>query len=127
MLINNAHIWIGLFDSKKRLEKYMDETYGEDDDETPISEFARDQKQWFYDHDLVYAEYIRKATMQSLIEIWRFPEQSVVEVLAAIEKLGPIKANASFIADKDEFKTPGSATGNGYELWYLGQFDGCNI
>lgn len=127
MLINNAHIWIGLFDSKKRLEKYMDETYGEDDDETPISEFAHDQAEWFYDHDLVYAEYIKKATAQSLIEIWGFPEQSVVKVLAVIEKLGPIKANVSFVADKDEFKTPRSATGNGYELWYIGQFDGCNI
>jgi hypothetical protein len=127
MLINNAHIWIGLFDSKKRLEKYMEETYGEDEDESPISQFARDQWEWYYDHDLVYAEYIRKATVQTLIKVWGFSEQSVAEVMAAIEKLGPLKANVCFIADKDEFKAPRSATGNGYELWYIGQFDGCNI
>jgi hypothetical protein len=127
MLINNAHIWIGLFESKKRLEKYMEETYGEEEDESPISQFARDQMEWYYDHDLVYAEYIRKATVQSLIEIWNFPEQSVAEVIAAIEKLGLLNANVCLVADKDEFKAPRSATGNGYELWYIGQFNGCNI
>ncbi len=127
MLINNAHIWVGFFDSKKRLNKYMKEAYGEDDDDSPISEFARDQGESFYDHDLVYAEYLRKATAQSLIEIWRFPKKSVVEVVAAIEKLGPLQLNVSFIADQGEFQSPRSAKGDDYELWYVGQFDGCNI
>lgn len=46
---------------------------------------------------------------------------------AAIEKLGVTNANVSFIADKDEFSNPKSAKGDGYELWYVGQFDGCSM
>lgn len=127
MLINNAHIWIGSFASKKRLEKYLEEIYDEDDEDLPISEFARDQGEQFYDHDLVYAEYFKKATAQRLIEVWNFPEHAAARVIAAIEKLGPMNANVSFIADQDEFKMPRSAKGDRYELWYVGQFDGCNI
>jgi hypothetical protein len=126
MLINDAHIWIGLFDSQKRLDKYMEEEYGDDDDE-PISEFARDQKASFYDHDLVYAELSKKKVPPAeLISVWEFPKKAVATVAAAIEKLGVPVANVSFIADKGEFKKGRSAKGKGYQLWYVGQFKGCS-
>ena len=126
MLINDAHIWIGLFDSQKRLDKYMEEDYG-DDEEDPISEFGRDQKVSFYDHDLVFAEFSKKKRPPAeLMDGWEFPQKAVDKVVAAIEKLGVPTANVSFIADKGEFKKGRSAKGKGYELWYVGQFKGCS-
>jgi hypothetical protein len=44
----------------------------------------------------------------------------------AIEALGEDGLNAIFVADKGEFSKPKSAKGKGYQLWYVGQFKGCN-
>ena len=44
MLINDAHIWVAQFKSKKALEAYMDEVFDEDDEDAPISRFAADQR-----------------------------------------------------------------------------------
>jgi WD40 repeat protein len=123
MLDKDVHIWVAQFESKKRLDAYMREHIGDPDEETPISEFGRDQKECFYDHDLVYAEHFRKATMQELIECWRLPEKTVAQIGAAIQKLGVAHANVSFIAEKTEFDKPRSAKGKGYQLWYIGLFD----
>jgi hypothetical protein len=45
--------WIGDFQTPETLDAYMAETYYEDDREAPISAFAADQGQWFYDHDFL--------------------------------------------------------------------------
>lgn len=127
MLITDAHIWVARFDSKKILDKYMDEGFREEDDQTPISQFAADQGQWFYDHDRVFAEYMRKATPQALIECWNFPKKATKIVLDAVAALGLDCLNVSFIADNAEFSAPKSAKGQGYQLWNLGQFKGCSM
>lgn len=44
-------VWLGRFGSEEALDRYFDETYGEDD--APISRFAADMDATFYDHDLV--------------------------------------------------------------------------
>jgi hypothetical protein len=67
-------IWVGLFPSKERLERYFSETYSGDDDGTPISEFARDMGQWFYDHDFLEKGFHPEPTsdFRSLIECYSF-------------------------------------------------------
>ena len=127
MLINDAHIWIARFESEEYLEGYMQETFDEEDDEAPISQFAADQSESFYDHDLVYAEYHDQADANVLMDGWEFPKEAVARVVAAIEALSIRSANTVFVADKDEFRKPCSAKGDGYELWYVGQFDGCSM
>ncbi len=126
MLIKDAHIWVARFKSQKALDKYMDEAFDEEDDDAPISRFAADQGVGFYDHDLVYAEFQRNATPRALIECWGFPEKAAEKVVKAVEALGVDGLNTSFIADKGEFSKPKSATGTGYQLWYVGQFKGCS-
>lgn len=126
MLIQNAHIWVAQFTSAKALEKYMEEDFDADDDDTPISRFAADQGVGFYDHDLVYAEFLKKATPAALIECWGFPAKATAAVVKAVEALGLDGLNTSFIADQGEFEKPKSAKGKGYQLWYVGQFKGCN-
>ncbi len=127
MSIRDAHIWVAQFKSEKALEKYMDEMYDEDDEEAPISPFAADQGETFYDHDLVYAEFLKKATPRVLIECWGFPKKATEAVVKAVEKLGVDGLNTSIVADKAEFSDPKSAKGKGYQLWYVGQFKGCSL
>lgn len=127
MLIKDAHIWVARFKSAKALEAYMEESYDEDDEDAPISRFAADQGIAFYDHDLVYAEFKKKATPRALIEIWEFPPKVTETVVKAVEALGLEGLNTSFVADKTEFSKPKSIKGKNYQLWYVGQFKGCNM
>lgn len=127
MLINDAHVWIGKFESEDSLEEYMEETYHEEIEDGPISRFAADQKENWYDHDLVYAEFCGDVGPRKLIDCWEFSEEAVNTVSAAIEKLGAAGANVCFIADKAEFSKGYSHKGDNYEVWYVGQFDGCSM
>ena len=127
LLINDAHVWVAYFESQEALEEYMEEEYDEDDDDAPISKFATDQGESFYDHDLVYGQFEDAPTPQKLIEDWSFPEDAVTKVADAILRLNVSHANTCFVADKDEFSNPKSAKGDGYELWYVGQFQGCSM
>lgn len=127
MLIKNAHIWVGQFKSAKALEKYLEEVFDEDDEDAPINPFAADQGETFYDHDLVFAEFVKKATPQSLMACWEFPKKSIDAVVKAIEALGVEGLNCSFIADEGEFSKPKSVKKKDYQLWYLGKFKGCNM
>ncbi len=132
-MINDAHVWIARFASEDDLDEYMEEMFAdedddlEDDEDTPISRFAADQGELFYDHDLVYAQFHEQADARSLIEGWGFPDDAVEVVVDAIQRLNAKKANTCFVADKDEFAEPKSVQGDGYELWYLGQFDGLSM
>lgn len=127
MLINDAHIWVARFESEEALEQYMQEQYDEDDDDAPISQFAADQGESFYDHDLVYGQYHASPQVSDLIGGWGFPEEAVTKVAAAIAKQETAQANTCFVADKDEFSSPKSVKTQTYELWYIGQFDGCSM
>ena len=124
-LVNDAHIWLARFPSQKRLDQYMEEDYGKEGSTKPISQFARDQRASFYDHDLVYAQFEKDADLQKLVGCWGFPEKSVKQVVKAAGKLPLQEVNTCFVADRDEFLSPRSAKGKDYELWYVGQFDGC--
>jgi hypothetical protein len=126
MALKDAHVWVGRFKSQKELDAYLEEAFDEDDDDAPISRFAADQGVGFYDHDLVYAEFLKGATPRALIECWGFPAKATEKVVAAVEALGADGLNTSVVADKGEFSAPRSATGAGYQLWYVGQFKGCS-
>ena len=126
MAIKDAHVWVGRFKSQKALDAYMEEVLDEGDDDAPISRFAADQGVGFYDHDLVYAEFQKGATPAALIGCWGFPEEAAATVVKAVEALGADGLNTSFVADNGEFSDPKSATGAGYQLWYVGQFKGCS-
>ena len=126
MPIRDAHVWVARFQSQKALDAYMEEAFGDGDDDAPISRFAADQGAGFYDHDLVYAEFQKNATPRALTACWGFPEKATAAVVKAVEALGVDGLNTCFVADGGEFSEPRSATGADYQLWYVGQFKGCS-
>src|SRR5215203_243105 len=46
-------VWLCRFPSAEAADAYFDEAYDEDDDDRPISQFASDMGERFYDHDFV--------------------------------------------------------------------------
>ena len=48
--MDTAHIWLGQFADESALDEYFVEQM-DDDDDTPINQFAADQGVPFYDHD----------------------------------------------------------------------------
>jgi Immunity protein 22 len=126
MAIKDAHIWVARFESQEALDEYMDEAIDAGNDDAPISRFAADQGEGFYDHDLVYAEFLKSTTPKALIECWGFSDKATEAVVAAVEALGVDGLNTSFVADMGEFSKPKSASGTGYQLWYVGQFEECS-
>ena len=79
------HIWVARFKSKEALDEYMAEAIDEDDEDAPISRFAADQGVGFYDHDLVYAEFLKDATPRALIACWGFPDTATEAVVTAVQ------------------------------------------
>src|SRR5205809_1129756 len=92
-------IWLGLFPSQDRLDKYFDEQYSDDDDETPISEFARDQGVWFYDHDLVERSFHENGENELGLLIGRhsFSASFIESVLASFQTSRPFRYNAAVL------------------------------
>ena len=51
-------VWVGLFPSEGSFKDYLRESYEEEEDEdAPLSKFAEDMGESFYDHDFLEAAY----------------------------------------------------------------------
>jgi hypothetical protein len=118
--IHVTHIWLGRFMSGEAFDAYFEETYSEDDYETPISRFAEDQRVWFYDHDGVECSFNDAGELRSKIEPHSYSESYLDIVMTRATEQGITDANVFIMADQEEFEAPKSVTGADYQLWYLG-------
>lgn len=118
---DGVNIWVGWFENQSRFHQYFAETYTDDDD--PISEFAVDQRQWFYDHDFMERYFFSNST--SLRDALRGASYSAsyIDVLeSSCSKLALSKINTAVLAFGDAIRVPCSASGPSYKLTYLGKF-----
>ena len=123
MAMEVSHIWLGRFPSSEALEAYFEETYYDDERKTPISRFAEDQGESFYDHDWVERSFNESGDLRSKIEPHSYSESYLDEVLRLAAEEGITDANVFIMADQEEFESPRSVTGSDYHLWYLGTVD----
>lgn len=101
-------VWAGAFPKKSDFNAYLKETYGdEDDDETPISQFAADLKQPFYDHDYVFGEWYKgkPRSVEAMLEGWRGADSFVAEAVAAAKKKKVADGNTIIIAYDHQFNS----------------------
>ncbi len=122
-----SHFWLGRFSDEKRAAAYIDEVYDEEDedrDHTPLSEFARDQGEKWYNHDYMECSFDKDATsVSNLIEGASYSEQWAAELSrrATADALNTI--NLLIFINKDQIDEPRSAEGNGYSLHYMGTIE----
>jgi hypothetical protein len=117
-------IWIGTFASEAAFEGYLHETYGDEDD-TPMSKFAADMGQTFYDHDFLEAAYHDEPSTElgPLLADHSFARSYSPDAVAAFHRLAPGMINTVILIWGQEIKNPKSVRGTDYDLHHLGRFD----
>lgn len=102
-----SHFWLGQFPNEKRVAEYVAEVYDDDDEDrehTPLSQFARDQGEKWYDHDCMEHGFEKNATRRAA-------------------KAGLTKVNMLLFISKDQIDKPRSVEGDGYNLHYMGTIE----
>lgn len=114
-----SHFWLGKFTDRRRADKYFAEQY--EDDDAPVSEFARDQGVRWYDHDFMESGFSKAAkSVEKLVKGYSYYEQWAEELARRAKDAGLTGANLLVFINKDQIKKPQSAKGKGYSLHYLG-------
>jgi hypothetical protein len=119
-----SHFWLGRFVSEKALARYLVEVYDEDDvdrEHTPLSEFARDQGEKWYDHDFMEHGYRPEASsVEELVAGHSYSEQWAAELARRATEAGLVGDNMVVSISQDQIDAPRSVKGDGYWLHYLG-------
>jgi hypothetical protein len=113
-------VWLGVFASEKHAEAYFEETY---DDELPISQFAREQGQRFYDHDFVERSFHERTNaVGSLLRGHSFSSSFGTSVTERARERAVPPANTVVLVWNHEVQHPRSVRGSDYSLEFLGTF-----
>lgn len=114
-------VWIGRFPNRERLDRYLEEHYDDMDDEAPISEFARDQGQWFYDHDFVASEFFdTPADLCRIVDAMSLETETQGEILRAAEAWP--EANVLLLVHGRKIESPRPVSGTDVRLDHLGRW-----
>ncbi|HAY13692.1 MAG TPA: immunity 22 family protein [Fimbriimonadaceae bacterium] len=117
-----ADIWVGTFPSQAALDAYFEESYSDTDDDPPISKFAQDQGERFYDHDFMEVKYLPGAA--SMVELLEGLSGShhYAAAITARQAWQP-EFNTVVMLMRGEITDPRSVQGEGYTLTYVGQYE----
>jgi hypothetical protein len=89
----------------------------------PISAFARDQDESFYDHDFLEMTYRKAArNFTNLCSGLSFSAYWLEGAHSAYAVAGIARANTVLLAFGEAIERPRSVSGTGYDLHYLGRF-----
>ena len=122
---HTMHLWAGTFPSEERLHDYFQETYDEEDEDAPLSQFAADLGAERYDHDFTERGYAdRPVTPRELAEGHSYAEQwagTFADRVAAagLESINTLATMYERPDDPLDF-APTTCRGDGYALHYLG-------
>jgi hypothetical protein len=116
-------LWVGRFKSEHSFDAYLQETYSHDG-VAPLSQFAADQNQTFYDHDFVEAG-LHDTTddVSRLLDGHSFANSYIDAASEAFRASGSGSANAVILVFGREIHKPQSVERSTYSLTYLGRFD----
>ncbi len=120
---NVVDVWLGDFPSEIRFSEYLAEIYSVEDDKSPISQFAADQKQWFYDHDFVERYFFEKTTdLPRALSQCSFISSYINDVVATYKARELPPVNVALLVFGNAIRTPRSVSSNDYKLVHLGRF-----
>lgn len=122
-----SHFWLGQFPNEERVAEYVAEVYDDDDEDrehTPLSQFARDQGEPWYDHDFMEHGFEENAkSVEDLVNGYSYYEQWSAELARRAAEAGLTKVNMLLFISKDEIEKPRSVEGDGYNLHYMGTIE----
>ena len=118
-------VWLCRFPSKQHADSYFEETYGDDDEMRPISPFAADMGQLFYDHDVMergafYDPPI--SDVSAAIAPHSYSTSYLAEVNAAFRSKPFVPFNFVLLFWDQEIEHPASIAKPEHVLHYLGRF-----
>src|SRR5689334_6060727 len=118
--LDTAHVWAASFSSPAAAEQLFEEHYGADG--TPISEFARCQGEWFYDHDWLYFEKIEDGDVSAMLRASGVPEHNASAIGRAWAERVPLEFDTIVVAAAEDFAQPRSCEIGQGRLILLGTF-----
>ncbi|MGH1542031.1 MAG: immunity 22 family protein [Arenicella sp.] len=114
-------IWVGFFDSGYQ-GKYFEEKYNEDDD-SPISEFASDQGKIWIDHDFMEVGHKDfPKNISDLVQGYSWSDQYAEELAQRVEDSEITRFNSFVLLDAGQIESPCSVYKKGIDLNYMGRF-----
>jgi hypothetical protein len=115
-----SHFWAGCF-PEELASTYFAEVYGVDRDETPLSAFASDQGERFYDHDfLEYGFSDAAGSVEELVTGYSYSDQWGAEFARRVAEAGLSGVNWFAFISEGKIDRPRSVRGDGYWYHYLG-------
>ncbi|WP_165228678.1 immunity 22 family protein [Aquisphaera insulae] len=118
-------VWLCRFSSDEEADAYFEETYDEDDEDRPISQFAADMGERFYDHDFVErGEFLDPPGDDIAAALGRhsFSSSYLADVVQQSRSASIAPFNLVLLVWNAEISNPKSVTLPGRELQYLGRF-----
>lgn len=120
-------VWVGRFPSREAADACFAETYAEgDDDDPPISSFAADMGEVFYDHDFVERAYLDPSATDFAAALaphsWSSSYLAAAAAAFAADPLLPF--DTLLCVWNREIGHPVSVERPGVTLRYLGRFGG---
>lgn len=116
-------VWLCRFASTEAADAYFAESY--DDDDSPISPFAADMGERFYDHDFMErGAFCNPPTddVAAVVAPHSFSSSYLAEVVAAFRAKPFAPFNAVLLVWNREIEHPTSVDGPDRTLHYLGRF-----
>ena len=116
-----SHFWVGHLPEDLR-GRYFEEALDEGDD-APLSLFARDQGQKYYDHDFLEYGWGTAQTVQELVSGYSYSDQWANEFARRVGAANLPPFDFFMFISKQEVRHPRSVHGDGYWLHYLGTIE----
>ncbi len=116
-----SHFWVGHLPDDLR-GPYFAEKLDEGDD-VPLSMFARDQGEKYYDHDFLEYGWGAANTIQELVDGYSYSDQWAGELARRVADAGLTGVDTFIFISQEEVRAPRSVQGDGYWLKYLGTIE----
>ena len=94
-----------------------------DDEDTPVSAFARDQGVAYYDHDFLEYGWGKAGSILDLVSGYSYSDQWGAAFAQRAAKAGLRNVNFFVFITDSEIEHPRSVQGDGYWLHYLGKIE----
>lgn len=118
-------VWLCRFPAEEAADRYFEETYDEDDDDRPISQFAADMGERFYDHDFLERGDFHNPPIKDVanaVALHSFSSSYLADVVEASGAKPYSGFNCVLLVWNREIEHPVSVAKPGRTLHYLGRF-----